>query len=157
MRPEATRATRRRSSRRGVVLLDVILAMAVIALGAFILLPAPRGAVGMTELQAEAIRVAATFRQGRANALRSRKPVDIAVDPERRTVTARGGSSVEVRLGIAMVWVTSDQCPVSAGRRALRYLPDGRSCGGVLTLSAGGGSMRLRVDWLTGRVDMSKL
>lgn len=148
---------RRKAARRGVVLLDVILAMAVIALGAFILLPAPRGTVGMTELQAEAIRVAATFREGRAAALRSRKPVNILVDPQRRLVSGQGGSAVEIRQGVAMVWVTSDQCPVSAGKRALRYLPDGRSCGGVLTLSAGGASVRLRVDWLTGRVDMSKL
>lgn len=148
---------RRRAARRGVVLLDVILAMAVIALGAFVLMPAPRGSIGTTELQAEAIRVAATFRQGRATALRSRKPVNIAVDPQRRTITSQSGSSVEVRQGVAMVWVTSDQCPISGGKRALRYLPDGRSCGGVLTLSAGGASVRLRVDWLTGRVDMSNL
>ena len=155
MRPDRTSA-RRRAARRGVVLLDVILAMAVIALGAFVLLPAPRGSVGMTELQAEGIRVAATFREGRAAALRSRKPVNIAVDPERRVVSGPRGA-VEIRQGVAMVWVTSDQCPLSGGKRALRYLPDGRSCGGVLTLSAGGASVRLRVDWLTGRVDMSKL
>lgn len=156
MRPDRIRA-RKRAARRGVVLLDVILAMAVIALGAFVLLPAPRGSVGVTELQAEAIRVAATFRQGRATALRSRKPINISVDPDRRLVSAQSGASVEIRQGIAMVWVTSDQCPLSGGKRALRYLPDGRSCGGVLTLSAGGASVRLRVDWLTGRVDMSKL
>lgn len=154
MRPDR-HARGRKYRRRGVVLLDVILALAVLALAALALMPRPRSGVAATELQAEAIRVAASFRQGRATALRSQRPVDIFVDPDRRSVTIADGPSIAIRDGIDMVWVTSDQCPARGGVRALRYLSDGRSCGGVLTLSAGGGNVRLRVDWLTGRVDMS--
>lgn len=154
MRPEHRRSGRK-SARRGVVLLDVILALAVIALAALVLMPQPRTGIAATELQAEAIKVAASFRQGRATALRNQRPVDIYVDPDRRRVSIADGPSIDIRDGVAMVWVTSDQCPQRGRLRALRYLSDGRSCGGVLTLSAGGGAVRLRVDWLTGRVDMS--
>lgn len=133
----------------------MILALAVLALAAMAIMPKPRSGIAATELQAEAIRVAASFRQGRATALRSQRPVDIFVDPDTRSVTIAGGRAIEIRDGVGMVWETSDQCPQRGGVRALRYLSDGRSCGGVLTLSGGGGKVRLRVDWLTGRVDMS--
>lgn len=146
---------RQRSRRRGVVMLDVILAMAVIALCALVLMPIPRGSIGANELRAEAIRVAAQFRKGRAMALRGRQPVDIVVDADASRVAFAGGETVAIRDGVRLLWVTSDQCPRIEGIRALRYLPDGRSCGGVLTLSAGALRYQLRVDWLTGRVEMS--
>jgi general secretion pathway protein H len=152
MRPDRGR---RKRARRGVVLLDVILALAIIALGALVLVPIPRGEIGSAELRGEAMRVAAAFRQGRALALRNRGTVDISVDPRSGNVAYEGGADVAIRKGIELVWITSDQCPLSRGVRALRYLPDGRSCGGVLTLATRTAKIELRVDWLTGRVDMS--
>lgn len=87
-------------AQRGVVLLDVVAALAIVALAAF-------------------------------------------------------ASPISIRDGVAMNWITSDRCPIRGGTRTLRFLADGRSCGGVMTLSASGREIELRVDWLTGRVEMS--
>lgn len=157
MRPHPPARLRRRRGSRGVVLLDVVLAVAVLSLAALVLMPGPRAGVSTTDLRAEAARIAATFRQGRAAAIQNHGSADVLVDPAARTVALDGETATRVRDGIGLDWVTSNLCPMVRGTRALRFLSDGRSCGGVLTLTAAPGRMQLRVDWLTGRVEMSAL
>lgn len=145
----------RKAGRRGVVLLDVVAALAVIALVTFVLMPRQRTGAGTAELTAEAVRISAEMRKGRAKALVSGNAVDVFVDAGRRSVRVDGGTSISIRNGVDVEWVTSNQCPLRQGKRALRFLPDGRSCGGVMTLSVRGKAIELRVDWLTGRVEMT--
>lgn len=141
--------------RRGVVLLDVVLALAILALGALVLMPRPTAGVSASTLQAEAARAAAEFRRARAQALRSRGPVDVHVDPARRVIRYDGSEPLVLREGVRLSWITSSQCPLRDGGRALRYLADGRSCGGVMDLTSDRAAIQLRIDWLTGRVEMS--
>ncbi|APH73471.1 pilus assembly FimT family protein [Aquibium oceanicum] len=148
---------RRKASRRGIVLLDIVLAIAVMSLAALVLMPRPRAGVSAADLEAEAVKVAASFREGRSLAVRQQGAVDIEVDAQRGRISVAGGEPLTIRNGIGLRWVTSNLCPLIAGQRALRYLSDGRSCGGVLTLTGGGRSMELRVDWLTGRVEMASI
>ncbi len=145
---------RKRLSQRGVVLLDLVLALAVIALAAYVLMPVPSGSLSQNDVKADAVRVAAIFRQARTDAIRGHAPVDVVVDAMGGFVDGPAGS-LQVREGIRLAWSTSSQCPLDSGRRALRFLPDGRSCGGVLTMTGAGYETRLRVDWLTGRVELA--
>ena len=155
MRSSAISSKRRR---RGIVLLDVVLALAVLSLAAFVLMPRPRAGITDIELRAEATRVAAQFREGRAQAIRTRANADIVVDARQGLVGMAGAAGlVRLREEIELNWATSSLCPLVDGRRALRFLADGRSCGGVLTLSANGRAVELRVDWLTGRVETSRI
>ncbi|MBZ9809191.1 MULTISPECIES: hypothetical protein [unclassified Mesorhizobium] len=145
----------RKRARRGVVLIDVVAALAIVALAAFVLMPRPRSSIGAAELSAEAVRVSGEFRKGRAKALTTGSVADVTVDPGSGHIQVDGADPISIRDGVAVNWVTSDRCPVRGGTRALRFLADGRSCGGVMTLSASGRQIELRVDWLTGRVEMS--
>ncbi len=144
----------KRRSRRGVVLLDLVLTLAVIALAAYVLMPVPTHSLSHNDVKADAVRAAAIFRQARTDAIRSHAPIDVVVDAMDGFIFGPG-EPLQVRDGIRLVWSTSSQCPLDAGRRALRFLPDGRSCGGVLSLSGAGHEARLRVDWLTGRVELA--
>ncbi len=143
-----------RDSRRGVVLLDLVLTLAVIALAAYVLMPVPSNSLSQNDVKADAVRAAAIFRQARTDAIRGRASTDVVVDAMEGLIEG-SGEPLQVHEGIRLVWSTSNQCPVDAGRRALRFLPDGRSCGGVLTLTGAGYETRLRVDWLTGRVELA--
>ncbi len=145
----------RRSTQRGVVLLDVVAALAVVALAAFVIMPRPRSSIGVAELSAEAVRVSGEFRKGRVTAISTGGVVDVTVDAGNHRIQVDGANPISIREEVVLDWVTSDQCPIRNGSRALRFLADGRSCGGVMTLSANGKEIELRVDWLTGRVEMS--
>lgn len=138
-----------------MVLLDVVLALAILSLAAMVLMPRPRAGLSPTDLRAEAARAAAVFRQGRATAIRQGRHADVVVDAFARSVRTAGAPLVQIRQGVDLNWVTSNLCPVVDGARTLRFLADGRSCGGVLTLAGAGTSTQLRIDWLTGRVEMS--
>jgi general secretion pathway protein H len=144
-----------RRHRRGVVLLDVVLALAILALAALILVPRPAAGVSRADMRLAGTEIAALFRKGRAQAVVSGAATDIAVNPNEGRVSAPFQErSYTLQRGIAMDWVASRVCPGSGEQRALRFLADGRSCGGVLTLNSGGMAVIIRVDWLTGRVDM---
>jgi general secretion pathway protein H len=145
----------RRQARRGIVLLDVVLALAVILLLALILVPVPRAQTGAVELRAEGARIASTFRKARAGAIRDGAPRDVLVDAFRRSVGLPGETPITLPGDVEMTWITSSLCPVRSGLQALRFLADGRSCGGVLTLASADNELQLKVDWLTGRVEMS--
>lgn len=138
-----------------MVLLDVVAALAIVALAAFVLMPRPRSSIGAAELSGEAVRVSAEFRKGRAKALTTGSVADVMVNPGNGRIQVDDSDAISIRQGVVMNWVTSDRCPMRGGTRTLRFLADGRSCGGVLTLSASGRAIDLRVDWLTGRVEMS--
>jgi general secretion pathway protein H len=157
MRPASSRVnSNRKRGKRGVVLLDVVVALAIFALAASVLMPRPRSSIGAAELSAEAVRISGEFRKGRATALTTGNAADVAVDPGNKLIhQVDGANPISIRDGVAMNWITSDQCPIRGESRALRFLADGRSCGGVMILSASGREIELRVDWLTGRVEMS--
>lgn len=144
-----------RRARRGVVLLDLVLALAIIAIAAYVLMPVPSASLSQREVKAEAVRAAAVFRQGRTTAIRDGVTVDIVVDAMANEIEGVG-EMLSLRDGIRLVWTTSSQCPLDRGRRVLRFLPDGRSCGAVLSMTGAGHEERLRVDWLTGRVDIAR-
>lgn len=143
-----------KSLRQGVVMLDVVAGLAVVALATFVLMPRPRSSIGGAELLAEAVRISGEFRKGRVKAISTGGVVDVAVDARNHRIQVDGANPVAVREEVALDWITSDQCPMRGGYRALRFLADGRSCGGVMTLSASGQAIELRVDWLTGRSEM---
>lgn len=137
------------------MLLDVVLTLGILALVVLLAVPRPRASVGPIELRAEAAQVAATFRKARAEAIRQQHQTDVVYDEATGDISFGGQTVHAMRPGIGVTWATSSLCPSLSQGRALRFLADGRSCGAVMTLSAAGRSMRLRVDWLTGRVEIS--
>src|SRR5690606_45903 len=71
---------------RGVVLLDVIAALAIFALAAYILMPRPHSRIGAAELSGEAVRVSGEFRKARVQAITTRDVADVMVDPGTRRI-----------------------------------------------------------------------
>jgi general secretion pathway protein H len=143
-----------RRAQAGIVLLDVVLALAITALVMLVLMPRPTGGVSKSDLRIAGTGAAAAFRHGRAGAIRDRTIRDITVDATGRSIKdAVSGTAIRIPQGMGVDWVASTLCPLQDGNRTLRFLPDGRSCGGVLTLTAGNAQSVVRVDWLTGRVE----
>jgi general secretion pathway protein H len=50
--------------------------------------------------------------------------------------------------------IASDVCAAGQGRFAIAFAADGRSCGAVIRISKDTRAWRIRINWLTGFVDV---
>ncbi len=139
----------RRDAQGGFALMELMLALALIALLAAVALPKARPYDGGAALRAKAYEVAALLRQDRDAALKLDREVASVVDFSRRRV-ASGATREAVQLPDMF------RMRLSADRfSGFRFFPDGRSTGGDLVLDAGGGRrLKLTVNRLTSAVEI---
>ena len=143
------------SPQAGVILLDMVLAMAVFALLALLVLPMlPRGTTG-SRVGAYAAEIAALLKIDRSAAARSGREVATSVDVASRRI-ASGSSRRTVTLpdDVTVDVVASTLCTAAPGRFAIVFAPDGRSCGAVIRLVKGERDWRIRINWLTGFINV---
>ena len=143
-----------RDARGGFLLLDVALALAIVLLAAAIVWPAiPRGTTS-AGLAATVMDVATLLRADRTGALRDGRRVGTVIDLDGRTVQDAGGRTVTVPRDLAFELVTATACALGDQRYQITFNPDGSSCGGVVRLAKSGRSFRIRINWLTGWIDV---
>lgn len=140
---------RGRDARGGFALIELMLALALIALLAAVALPRSRPFDGGAALRAKAYETAALLRMDRDAARRLDREVASVVDFSRRRVASGSGGEI-VQMPDAM------RMRLSADRFAgFRFFPDGRSSGGDLTIDAGGGRrLKVTVNRLTSAVEI---
>lgn len=138
------------------MLLDVVLTLAIFGLMALLVLPTlPRGTTASRQ-GAYAAQIAALMKNDRTAAARLGREVATRVDVANRLVSSgSAGTTVtlpsDVKLEVVASALCADQQP---GRFAIRFSPDGRSCGAVVHVAKGELDWRIRVNWLTGLIDI---
>jgi general secretion pathway protein H len=147
-----SRAKGRLAANRGVILLDMILALAIAGLLAAVALPGLSMRLSRSGFDAEVNRAASFLKSARVRALAAAVPMDVEIDVQGRKLRTRWAMH-DLDRRILLVWTASDQCPLGSYGRNLRFLPDGRSCAGTLTLRAGSRQADIRIEWFTGRVE----
>ena len=142
----------RSSAARGFTLLEVLLAMVVLALAASLTLPAlvrPSG----SELRAATGTVVAGLRRARNAAVSAGKQAVMTVDLDQRRFTVSGtGGTRQLPQRISLDLVTARSEIEEGNRGRIRFFPDGSSTGGRVTLSSAERRYHVDVDWLTGQV-----
>ena len=141
------------SRRAGFMLIDVALALAVVLMVAAVMWPAMPRATNAARLSATAMEIATMLRADRTAARRTGKPSATVLDLPNRTVKG-GGRSFEVNRGFDFEVLTTAACRQPGERFRIEFRPDGSSCGAVVRIAAGGRAFRVRVNWLTGWVDV---
>lgn len=139
----------------GFTLLEIVCALAILGLVASVLLPAiPRG-TSRTAFESYAVKAAAILKQDRTLAMRQGAPVRTLVDPDRRTIASGAtGASVVFPADVAFSAVLAQTCRGRREGRAIEFFPSGLSCGGAVILSRLGFQLQIRVNWLTGGVEI---
>jgi general secretion pathway protein H len=133
----------------------VVCVLAILAIIAAIIAPAfPRG-TSSTRLESYAVAVAALLKADRNAALRRRTPVETGLDPASRLISS-GATDRVVHLpnDVMVDALLAEHCDQSRLRSAIQFFPSGMSCGGVITLTRLGIGYEIRVNWLTGGIEI---
>ena len=135
---------------RGFTLLELIVTLVVLAVAVGLVAPTIGRSTEALRARAEVAGFSATFRHAREQAITTREPYTVAVNPTNRLVIVTTGED-EVRWTRTL----SSRVDIRAetpGSLAVRFEPQGTSSGGEYRLSSGKITYRVTVDPVTGRV-----
>jgi prepilin-type N-terminal cleavage/methylation domain-containing protein len=135
---------------RGFTLLELIVTLVVLAVAVGLVAPTIGRSTDTLRTRAEVAGFSATFRHAREQAITTRQPFTVVVNPTNHLMTVTTGED-EVRWTRAL----SNRLEIRAerpGALTVRFEPQGTSSGGEFHLISGKISYRVSVDAVTGRV-----
>lgn len=139
----------------GFTLIEVVCALAIIALLASLALLALPSRTSRPRLEAYALETAALLMADRDAAIRLRVGVSTAMDYGSRTIRSGAyGRSVRFPPDVAFDALLATTCAGRAVGASIDFFPNGMSCGGTIALRHGGAGYQVRVNWLTGGVEV---
>jgi len=142
-------------SEDGFTLIEVICVVAIIAIVAAIILPGiPRG-TSRARIEAYALETASLLKADRHAAIRRGSEVATEVDAPARSVHSLVfGRTVRVPDDVAFDATLAARCGETRAGSAISFFASGMSCGGTIALTRGGVGYQIRVNWLTGGVEV---
>ncbi len=146
-------ATMRGDARSGFTLLELLVALGLLALLTAVAVPMLVGRQGGATLTASAQAIADGLNRTRGRAIASNRPAAFELDLAERWF--RGAEDARPgRIPSAFaVSVTTAQSETGPGDRArFRFFPDGTASGGRIVLSGATDRREVAIDWLTGRI-----
>jgi general secretion pathway protein H len=139
----------------GFTLLDMVCAMALIAILAAVLLPIAPRQTSRARLQAYALETATLLKSDRNAAIRAGADVSTLVDAPSRAIRS-GATSQTIRIpdDVRFDALLPRTCQQRAVLSTISFFADGMSCGGAITLARLDMAYEIRVNWLTGRIEI---
>jgi general secretion pathway protein H len=139
----------------GFTLLEMVCALAIVGLMAAVLLPAIPRQTSRTRLEAYAIETAALLKADRNAAIRRRLDVTTQVDaPSRSLRSGASGQTVRVPEDVRFETLLPRNCDNRPVVASISFFASGMSCGGVIVLARLDAGYEIRVNWLTGRIEV---
>ncbi len=142
-------------AQRGFTLLEMVCVIALIAMIAAVLLPAMPRQTSRSRLQAYALEAATLLKADRNAAIARHADVATQVDAAARAIRS-GASGQIVRLpeDVRFDALLPQSCQRRPTLSSISFFADGMSCGGAITLTRLDITYEIRVNWLTGRVEI---
>jgi general secretion pathway protein H len=139
----------------GFSLLEVVCVVAIIATLAAVLLPRVPHGTSRPRLEAYAIETASLLMADRNAAIRRRTPIVTEVNAmSRRIRSGATGQVVRVADDVAFQAILPQRCNQRPALSTISFFPSGMSCGGAVVLTRYGVGYEVRVNWLTGGVEV---
>ena len=130
--------------------------LAIIGLLAAIILPAVPRATTRAKLESFAVQTAALLKADRNAALRRQVQVVDArsMQPSRSIRSGVTGKVIRLPDDVSVDAILASRCADRNAGRSIDFFPSGMSCGGTIALARPGMGFEVRVNWLTGGVDI---
>jgi general secretion pathway protein H len=143
------------NSEGGFTLLEAVCVIAILALLAVVLAPMLPHGTSRARLESYAIATAALLKADHEAALRRQAQIETDVDANSRIVRSGAtGRIVRVPDDVAFDALLPARCGHNRTGSTIRFFSTGMSCGGVITLTRLGVGYQVRVNWLTGGVEI---
>jgi general secretion pathway protein H len=142
----------------GFTLIEVVCALAIIALVAALVLPAiPRG-TSRARLEAYALEVATLLTADRNAAIRRHAEVATVLDASGGAIhSGAGADRILLPRDVAFDALLASTCNGRKAGATIDFFPSGMSCGGTIQLRRGDIGFQVRVNWLTGGAEVVSL
>ena len=139
----------------GFALIEILCVLAIIGMLAAIILPAIPRATSRAKLESYAVETAALLKADRNTALRRQVQVATLIDAASRSIRS-GVTGRVIRLpgDVVLDAILASRCADREAGRSIDFFPSGMSCGGTIAMTRPGMGFQVRVNWLTGGVDI---
>lgn len=139
----------------GFTLIEVICVLAIVALLASLVLPAIPRETSRPRLEAYALEAASILMADRNAAIRRHAEIETTLNSGTRTIQSGAGPQfVRFPRDVAFDALLAQTCDGRAVGATIDFFPNGMSCGGTIGLRRGDVDYQIRVNWLTGRVEI---
>lgn len=141
---------------QGFTLLEMVCVLAIIALLAAVLLPFIPHETSRSRLQAYALQTAALLKSDRDAAVIRGTSVATLVDAEARAIRAGASrNAIRIPADVRFDAVLPQTCRQRAALSTISFFANGTSCGGSIALTRFDIGYEIRVNWLTGRIQVA--
>jgi general secretion pathway protein H len=152
MKPEASDAAR---ATAGFTLLEMAAVVAVVAMLAAILLPVIPHHTSRQRLAGYAVETAALLKADRIAAVQRSAQVNAQVDAAGHLIRSGStGRALQIPADVSFEAVLPRTCNERPAHTTISFFATGTSCGGTIVLSRLGAGFEIRVNWLTGGVEI---
>jgi general secretion pathway protein H len=136
-------------------MIEILCVLAIIGMLAAIILPAFPRSTTRTKLESYAVELAALLKADRSAALHRHMQVTTIVDaPERAIRSGSTGRILRLPSDVTVDAALASRCADREAGRSIDFFPSGMSCGGTIALARPGMGYEIRVNWLTGGVEI---
>jgi general secretion pathway protein H len=139
----------------GFSLFELLIALALVT-AVLALAPAylSRG-ISSAELKSSARQIGSGLQAARAEAISGNRERVFVLDVEqRRFFIGENGAVNELPGDLQLTIKTAESERISEAQGGIRFFPDGSSTGGEVTLSSTNGSLKVAVNWVTGKTNI---
>jgi general secretion pathway protein H len=133
----------------------MVAVIAVVAMLAAILLPSLPRSTSRQRLAGYAVETAALLKADRTAAVHRNAQVSAQVDaPARLIRSGATGRALQIPADVSFQAVLPRTCNERPAHATISFFATGMSCGGTIVLSRLGAAFEVRVNWLTGGIEI---